>query len=123
MQRHSRTVEPAHSHAETLWGMDPLSIEAVTRSYQAWFSQANRMRDEAVRFTQDRFTKELEAAVQLVRCTNPTDALTVQAEFASTMAAGTTSPRARRWSRSMGEIVKEVSPITRPEKRNTDPAQ
>jgi hypothetical protein len=88
--------------------MDPLSLEAVTRSYQAWFSQANRMRDEAVRFTQDRFTKELEAAVQLVRCTNPTDALTVQAEFASTMAADYLA-EGQKMVELMGEIVKEVS--------------
>jgi hypothetical protein len=68
MQKHTRTVDRNPFDAEILWGMDPQSIEAVTKACSAWFSQANRMRDEAVRFAQDRFAKELDAAVQLARC-------------------------------------------------------
>jgi hypothetical protein len=40
------------------------------------------MQEETMRFVQERFTKELEAAAQLARCTNPIEALAVQADFA-----------------------------------------
>jgi hypothetical protein len=89
--------------------MDPQSIEAVTKACNAWFSQANRMRDEAVRFAQDRFAKELEAAVQLARCTNPTEAFSLQADFASKMAADYLA-EGQKMVELMGAIAKEASP-------------
>src|SRR5437867_2518157 len=87
MQRHSKTVHPTRPNAKAMWNMDPRAIEAASKTYRAWFSQANRMRDETMRFAQERLTKELEVAVQLARCTNPTEAFAVQAEFANTAAA------------------------------------
>jgi hypothetical protein len=113
MQKHSRTVDQSPFNAEILWGMDPQSIDAVTKACNAWFSQANRVRDEAVRFAQDRFAKELEAAVQLARCTNPTEAFTLQAEFASKMAADYLA-EGQKMVELMGEIAKEAtsSPTT-----------
>jgi hypothetical protein len=89
--------------------MDPQSIDAVTRSYRTWFDQASRMRDEAVRFAQDRFEKEIEAAVQLARCTNPTDAFTVQAEFATKMAADYLA-EGQKIVALMGDMATEISP-------------
>jgi hypothetical protein len=44
------------------------------------------MQDETMRFAHERFTKELDAVAQIVRRTNPNDALVVQAEVANTMA-------------------------------------
>lgn len=108
MQKHSRTADHDPFHAEILWGMGPQSIDAVTKAYGVWFNQANKMRDEAVRFAQDRFAKELEAAVQLARCTNPTEAFTVQAEFASKMAADYLA-EGQKMVELMGEIAKEAA--------------
>lgn len=109
MHKHSRTAEPPHSNAEVLWGMDPQSLETVTRTYRTWFNQANRMRDEAMRFAQDRFEKELEAAVQFSRCTNATEAFTLQAEFANRMATDYLA-EGQKMVELMGEMAKELAP-------------
>ena len=71
MQKHSKTVEPTLRKIEAMWTIDPHSIEAVTKAYAAWFGQAKKMQDETLRFAQDRFEKELAAAVQLTKCTTP----------------------------------------------------
>lgn len=108
MQRHSKAVEPTVPNAEAMWNMDPQSIEALTTTYRAWFSQTNRMRDETMRFAQERFTKELEAAVHLTRCTNPTEAFAVQAEFANKMAVDYFA-EGQKIVELMGEMAKEIS--------------
>ena len=108
MQRHMKSVELTVPSAEAMWNMDPQSFEAVTNTYRAWFTQANRMRDETIRFVQKRFTKELEAAVQFSGCTNPTEALAVQAEFASKMAADYLA-EGKKVAELMGEMAKEIS--------------
>ena len=108
MQRHIKAVEPTVPTAEAMWNMDPQSFEAVTNTYRVWINQANRMRDETTRFVQERFTKELEAAAQLARCTNPTDAFAVQAEFANKMAADYFA-EGQKIVELMGEMAKEIS--------------
>lgn len=85
MQRQSKAVDPAVPSLEAMWNLDSRSIETVMTAYRAWFSQANRMRDETMRFAHERFTKELDAVGQLARCLNPNEALVVQTEFAKTM--------------------------------------
>ena len=87
MPKHSRTVGSTLPNAGALWSTAPPSIEAVTKTYTEWFSQASKLRDEALRFAQDRFTKELEAATQFARCTNPAEVFALEAEFASKTAA------------------------------------
>ena len=84
MQRH-KVVDPSFPDAQVMWSMAPLSFEDVTKSYAAWLSQANKLRDEALRFAEDQFTKEIEVAAQLARCTNPGEALALQAAFANKM--------------------------------------
>ncbi len=113
MQRHSKTVEPAVPGAEAMWNIDPQSIETMTRAYRTWFSQANRMRDETMRFAQDRFTKEVDAAVQLARCTDPNEALALQAEFANKMAEDYLA-EGKRIVELMGQMAKEISASSKP---------
>jgi len=108
MQRHIKAVEPTIPNVETMWNMDPQSIEAVTKTYRAWFSQANRMRDETIRFAQERFSKELEAAAQLARCTDPSEVFAVQAEFANKMAADYFA-ESQKIVELIGEMAKEIS--------------
>ena len=108
MQRHSKAVEHAVTNPQLVWNLDPKAIEALSETYRTWFDQANRMRDEAIRFTQERFTKEVDAAVQLCRCTNPTEALTVQTEFARTMAADYLA-EGKKFVGFMDEMTKELS--------------
>jgi hypothetical protein len=108
MQRHSKAVQPTVPNIEAMWNMDPQSIEAVTNTYRIWISQATRMRDETMRFAQERFTKELEAAVQLARCTNPTEAFAVQAEYANKMATDYLV-EGKKMVELMGEMAKKIS--------------
>ncbi len=108
MQRQKRTVESSSSDTNVVWGMDPQSIDVVTKTYQAWLSQAKRMGDEAARFAQDRFEKELEVGARLARCASPTEAFTLQAEFVSKMAADYLA-EGQKMAELMGEIVKEVA--------------
>ena len=63
------------------------SSDLVTKAYSAWLNQANKMNDEAFRFAHDRLAKDLEAAAHLARCSEPNEALALQMEFASKMAA------------------------------------
>jgi hypothetical protein len=113
MQRHSKAVEPTIPNLEAMWNIDPQTIETLSRTYRAWFDQANRMRDEAMRFTQERFTKELDAAVRLSRCVNPTEALAVQTEFARNMAADYFA-EGEKLVGLMGEMAKELTPKPKP---------
>ena len=108
MQRHSKSVGPAVPAAEAMWNLDPQSIEAVTETCKAWLSQANRLQDETMRFVQERFTKDVEAAAQLARCTNPIDALAVQAEFAQKMAADYFA-ESQKMVELTGEMAKQIS--------------
>ncbi|MET0682283.1 MAG: phasin family protein [Casimicrobiaceae bacterium] len=108
MQRHSKAVEPISPNAETMWSMDPQSIATVAKAYGAWVSQANKMRDETMRFAHERFTKELDAAVQLARCTNANEALAVQTEFANKMAEDYLA-EGKKLVKLMGEIAKEFT--------------
>jgi hypothetical protein len=106
MQRHAKDVEP--TAAGMMWNIDPQSIEAVTNTYRAWLSQANKMQEETMRFVQDRFTKELEAAAQLARCTNPMDALALQAQVAQKRATDYFE-EGQKLVELSSEIAKEIS--------------
>jgi len=109
MQKSSRTpVEATTPNVEAMWGMSEPAIDAMTKTYELWWSQANRLRDEALRFTRERMNKEFEAAAQLGRCTNPTDALAVQVDFANTMAADYLTV-SKRMVDLVSEIAKEAS--------------
>ena len=113
MQRHGKNIEQVASIPETIWNLDPQSIEAVTSTYRAWLSQANRVQEETMRFAQERFTKELEAAVKLARCTNPIEALAVQAEFAQKMAEDYIA-EGQRLVEITGEMTKQIASSPKP---------
>ena len=113
MQRHTKAVEPTTPIAETMWILDPQSIEAVSNTYRAWLSQANRMQDETMRFVQERFTKELEAAALLARCTSPIEAFAVQADFAQKMAADYFE-EGQKLVELTGDIAKQISSSPKP---------
>lgn len=108
MHRQTKAVGPIIPNVEAMWNTDPQSIETVTTAYRAWFSQANRMRDETMRFARERFTKELDAVVQLARCTNPNEALVVQTEFANTMVEAYIL-EGQRLVELMGDMAKAIS--------------
>ena len=107
MQRHSKAVDQPIPNLELMWSMDPQTIEALSQTYRTWIDQANGMRDEAMRFTQERLTKELDAAVRLSRCMNPAEALALQTEFARDMAADYLA-EGQKLVGLMGEMTNEL---------------
>jgi hypothetical protein len=113
MQRHSKSIEPAIRNVEAMWNIDPQSIEAVARTCAAWFGQAKRMHDETLRFAQDRFQKELAAAVQLTKCTTPDEALALQAKFVNNMTEDYVA-EGQRIAELMGRMVEEITATQKP---------
>ena len=67
--------------------MNTRSIEVVAETYSAWLNRARRVPDEAFRFAQVRFAKDLQAAAQLALSRNPAEALALQAQIVSDLAA------------------------------------
>ena len=67
--------------------MNTRSIEVVAETYSAWLNRARRVPDEAFRFAQVRFAKDLQAAAQLALSRNPAEALALQAQVVSSLAA------------------------------------
>jgi hypothetical protein len=108
MHRQSKAVESIIPSGEAMWNVDRHLIETVTKAYGAWFSQANRMRDETMRFAHERFTKELDAVVQLARCTNPNEVLAVQSDFANKMAEDYIT-EGKKIVELVGDMAKEIS--------------
>jgi hypothetical protein len=108
MQKRDKPVEPTAPLAGLMWNMDPQSIQAMTDIYTAWLSQASRVQEETMRFVQERFSKELDAATQIARCTNPLEAFALQAELAQKRAEDYVE-EGQRLASLTGEIAKEIS--------------
>ena len=109
MQRHSKAVEPTIRETRKRCGAFGSRIDRDRgEGVWAWVSQANKMRDETMRFAHERFTKELDAAVQLARCTNANEALAVQTEFANKMAEDYLA-EGKKLVKLIGEIAKEFT--------------
>ena len=87
MATHSRPTDAILARDAAIWNMSLSSTDLVTKAYTAWLDQANKLNEEAFRFAHDRLAKDLEAAAHLVRCSEPNEALALQMEFASKMAA------------------------------------
>ena len=62
------------------------SLDEVGKAYITWLEEASKLGNEAFRFANDRFAKDLEAATQLMRCNDPGEAFKLQAEFANELA-------------------------------------
>jgi hypothetical protein len=80
------TSGPNPADGNTMWVMNTRSIESVAQTYSAWLNRARRVPDEAFRFAQARFAKDLRAAAQLALSRNPAEALALQAQIISSLA-------------------------------------
>src|SRR4051812_36473580 len=67
--------------------MDLSSNDSITEAYETWLEQASKVGDEAFRFVRQRLLKDFEAATRLLECNDPGEAIRLQAEFASDLAA------------------------------------
>jgi len=67
--------------------MNTPAIEVAMETYSAWLNRARRVPDEAFRFAKVRLAKDLQAAARLALSRNPAEALALQAQIVSSLAA------------------------------------
>ncbi len=107
MATHGKSTDAIPARDAAIWSMSPSSMDVVTKAYTAWLDQANKLNDEAFRFAHDRLAKDLAAAAHLVRCSEPNEALALQMEFASKMAADYLA-EGQKMLQLVGQLAKET---------------
>ena len=66
-----------------MMGMEAPAIDYAEKACRAWLDGAQSMQAEAAEFVSARIGKDMAALSELARCTSPTDALEMQARYAS----------------------------------------
>jgi len=67
----------------TMMGMQAPPFDYAEKACRAWIDGAQSMQAEATEFVSARAGKDMAALSELARCTSPTDALEMQARYAS----------------------------------------
>jgi len=86
MATHTKASHATSRDDAVLWSMSPRSLDDMAKTYASWLDGANKVSSEAFRFAHDRLSKDFEMAAQLMRCSDPSEAFRLQAEFASNLA-------------------------------------
>jgi len=100
-----------HPHVEVakdaygMLGMQPMPFEFAEKAYRAWLDSAQSAQAEAVDFVNTRAGKDMAVLSEWARCTTPTDALEVQARYASEAMSDyvAQSQRMLRWLTASGQ--------------------
>jgi hypothetical protein len=69
--------------AYRMFGMQAPPIDFAEKAYRAWLDGAQTMQAEATAFVNTRAGKDMAALSEWARCKTPTDALEMQARYAS----------------------------------------
>ena len=85
-----------------------LPNDAMADAYSRWLEQASRVGDEAFRFARDRLIKDFQAATQLADCSDSGEMLSLQAEFASNLAADYVAESRRMLNLIAGSATESV---------------
>ena len=104
MAAHIKSAQATPIEDAALWSMSQQSMDEIAKAYSTWLERAAKLSNEAFRFAHYRVTKDLEAAAQLMRCNDPNEALTLQAEFANKLAADYVAE-----SQKMAELVSQLT--------------
>ena len=94
-----------HAHAQVAWPVDVYTVmgmqappfDFAERACRAWLDGAQGMQAEAVDFVNARAGKDMAALTEWTRCTTPTDALEMQARYASEALADYVAGSQRMW--------------------------
>jgi hypothetical protein len=86
MAAHIKSAHATPVEGAATWGMTQHSLDEVAKACAIWLDGANKVSNEAFRFAHDRLNKDIEAAAQFMRCSDPGEAFKLQAEFASELA-------------------------------------
>jgi hypothetical protein len=94
-QAHAPVAKPMDFY--TLMGMESPPFDLVEKAYRAWLDGAQVMQAEATEFVNARAGKDMAALSEWTRCATPTDALEVQARYASEALADYVAGSERMW--------------------------
>ena len=78
---HAQTIVPMDVYQ--MMGMQAPPFDYAEKACRAWIDGAQSMQAEATEFVSARAGKDMAALSELARCTSPTDALEMQARYAS----------------------------------------
>jgi hypothetical protein len=94
-EAHAPVAKPMDFY--TLMGVQPPPFGLVEETYRAWLDGARVMQSEATEFVNARAGKDMAALSEWTRCTTPTDALELQARYASEALADYVAGSQRIW--------------------------
>ena len=78
-------------------GVQAPTLDSAERAYRAWLDGAQAMQAEATEFVNARAGKDMAALSEWTRCATPTDALEMQARYASEALADYVAGSQRMW--------------------------
>jgi Phasin protein len=87
MARHAKSASATPGDRATADRRNSAPGDPMINVYAWWLDQAGEWSNEAFRFANRRLRKDLEAAVQLMKCDDSNQALALQARFANDLAA------------------------------------
>jgi hypothetical protein len=94
-QAHAPVAKPMDFY--TVMGMEAPDFGSVEKACRAWFDGAQMMQEEAAEFVNTRAGKDMAALSEWTRCATATDALEVQARYASEALADYVAGSQRMW--------------------------
>ena len=89
---HSQVANPMDVYR--LLGMQAPPLDVAEKACRAWLDGAQSLQAEAAEFVNDRAGKDMAALSEWARCKTPTDALEMQARYASEAMSDHMSPEA-----------------------------
>jgi hypothetical protein len=96
--KHETHVEVATpGNVYTMLGMQPPTLDFAERAMRAWFEGAQSLQAEATEFISARAGKDMAALSEWSHCATPTDALEMQARYASEALADYVAETQRMW--------------------------
>lgn len=92
---HAEVATPMNVYS--MLGMQPPTLDFAERAMRAWFEGAQSLQAEATEFVSARAGKDMAALSEWTHCTTPTDALEMQARYASEALADYVAETQRLW--------------------------
>jgi predicted nucleic acid-binding Zn ribbon protein len=92
---HAQVAKPVDYY--TLMGMQAPPFDFAEKACRAWLEGAQVMQAEAAEFVNARAGKDMAALTEWTRCKTPTDALEMQARYASEALADYVAGSQRMW--------------------------
>jgi Phasin protein len=76
---------------EAMSALTKQTFDTMSSAYSGWLRNATKVQAEAIRFINDRFTKDIEMMSQFAQCKKPEDIAALQAKLVSSLVADYTA--------------------------------